>query len=69
MPGGIPDVAQDDLVILDSEAFVEIGTAKGATVMGTTEGHLQKDAVRLTGRPDARPLVMHAFLFGNDLHQ
>jgi len=37
--------------------------------MGTTEGHLQKDAVRLTGRPDARPLVMHAFLFGNDLHQ
>jgi hypothetical protein len=66
--GGKKDVAQDDLVVLDPEALVAIGAAKGAAVMGATQRDLKEDAVRLARRPDAIPFIMHTFIFGNESH-
>jgi hypothetical protein len=56
------DIAQDGTVILDPKTLVLIGAAKGTLIMRATESYLQQDAVRLAGRPDASPFIVHAFI-------
>lgn len=48
--------------------LVLIGTAKGALIMGTTQGYLKENAICLAGRPDTCPFIMHTFIFMNQIH-
>jgi hypothetical protein len=63
-----PNVTRYNLVILDGEPFVLVGAAKRALIMRTAQGDLQQDAVGLAGRPDAIPLVVHAFVVKSEIH-
>ena len=66
--GGIEDVAQNDPLLFDPKALVPVGAAKGATVVGASDRNLKQDASGFAGRPDAIPLIMHSFLFGDANH-
>ena len=66
--GGKEDISQNHTVIFDPESLACKSSAKGAFVMGTPHCYLEKDTVRLAGRPDAIPLVMHLLAFNGIIH-
>ena len=60
MPSGEFNVTQDSGIVLDGKARPFIHSAKGASIVRTSAGDLQKDAVGLTGRSEYISLVVHA---------
>jgi hypothetical protein len=67
--GGEQNVTQNDLIILDLESLVFVRTAKGALIMGTTQGDLKQDTIGFAGGSDTIPFIMHSFAFNNSLHK
>jgi hypothetical protein len=63
MSPGILDVLKNDVVFFDGEPLVPEGAAERALVVGTPQGDLEQDAVRLAGGPYDHSVVMHGIIF------
>ena len=57
--GGVPDVRIDNGLVLETKTLAFVRTAKGAFIVGTSHRHLDENALRLAGRPNDVPFVMH----------